>query len=104
MQIKNTDLHCLKTAFLSDNIEQTEEYLGKLNITTKNSDGTYKPFNEVMDQICALSVEQGEYMEVKTTMQFLEDVKSFLYSQYPEEYEFETKRYIALPPQFSPFN
>ena len=43
-------------------------------------------------------------MEVKTTMQFLEDIKSFLYSQYPEEYEFETKRYIALPPQFSPFN
>ena len=43
-------------------------------------------------------------MKVKTTMQFLEDVKSFLYSQYPEEYEFETKRYIALPPQFSLFN
>ena len=43
-------------------------------------------------------------MEVKTTMQFLEDVKSFLYSQYPKEYEFKTKRYIALPPQFSPFN
>ena len=36
MQIKNTDLHCLKTAFLSDNIEQTEKYLGKFNITIKN--------------------------------------------------------------------
>lgn len=43
-------------------------------------------------------------METKTTMQFLEDVKAFLYSQYPEGYEFETKRYIALPPQFAPFN
>ena len=43
-------------------------------------------------------------MEAKTTMQFLEDVKAFLYSQYPEGYEFETKRYIALPLQFSPFN
>ena len=57
MQIKNTDLHCLTTAFLSDNIEQTEEYLNKLNITVKNPDGTYKPFNEVMEQICALSVQ-----------------------------------------------
>ena len=57
MQIKNTDLHYLVTAFLSDNIEQTEEYLGKFNITIKNPDGTYKPFNEVMDQIYALSVE-----------------------------------------------
>jgi hypothetical protein len=57
MQIKNTDLHCLATAFLSDNIEQTEEYLGKLNITIKNPDGTYKPFNEVMDQIYVLFVE-----------------------------------------------
>ena len=43
-------------------------------------------------------------MEQKTTMQFLEDVKAFLYSQYPEEYEFETRRYIALPPQFASFN
>lgn len=42
-------------------------------------------------------------METKTTMQFLEDVKTFLYSQYPEGYEFETKRYIALPPQFAPY-
>lgn len=43
-------------------------------------------------------------METKTTMQFLKDVEAFLHSQYPEEYEFETKSYIALPPQFSPFN
>ena len=43
-------------------------------------------------------------MEQKTTIQFLEDVKTFLYSQYPEGYEFETKRYIALPRQFSPFS
>lgn len=57
MQIRNIDLHCLATAFLSDNIEQTEEYLNKLNVTIKNPDGTYKPFNEVMDQIYALSVE-----------------------------------------------
>lgn len=42
-------------------------------------------------------------MKEETTMQFLEDVKVFLYSQYPEEYEFETKRYIALPPQFAPY-
>lgn len=42
-------------------------------------------------------------MEEKTTMQFLEDVKAFLYSQYPEGYEFETKRYIALPPQLAPY-
>ena len=57
MQIKNTNLDCLTTAFLSDNIEQTEKYLGKFNITIKNPDGTYKPFNEVMDQIYALYVE-----------------------------------------------
>ena len=43
-------------------------------------------------------------MAEKTTMQFLEDVEVFLHSQYPEEYEFETKSYIALPPQFAPFN
>ena len=55
--IKNTDLHCLATAFLSDSMEQTEKYLGKLNIIVKNPDGTYKPFNEVMEQIYALSVQ-----------------------------------------------
>ena len=58
LMIKNTDLHCLAAAFLSDNIEQTEECLGKLNITIKNPDGIYKPFNEVMDQIYALSVQR----------------------------------------------
>lgn len=42
-------------------------------------------------------------MKEKTTIQFLEDVKAFLYSQYPEGYEFETKRYIALPPQFAQY-
>lgn len=43
-------------------------------------------------------------MEKKPTIQFLEDIKAFLYSQYPEGYEFETKRYIALPQQLAPFN
>lgn len=55
--IKNADLHGLATAFLSDTIDETEKYLTSIGIIVKNSDGTYKPFNEVMDQICALSVE-----------------------------------------------
>ena len=55
--IKNTDLHCLATAFLSDTIDETEKYLTYIGIVVKNSDGTYKPFNKVMDQIYALSVK-----------------------------------------------
>ena len=54
--IKNSDLRCLSTAFLSDTIDETEKYLTHIGVIVKNPDGTYKAFNEVMEQIYALSV------------------------------------------------
>ena len=56
--IKSADLHCLATAFLSNTIDETEKCLTCIGIIVKNSDGTYKPFNKVMDQIYALSVQR----------------------------------------------
>lgn len=55
--LKNIDLHYLVSVFVSNNVEQTDEYLNKLGVSTKNPDGTYKPFNKVMEQIYALSVQ-----------------------------------------------
>ena len=47
-------------AFLSEDIEDTCDLLRLSGVQTKNEDGTYKTFNEVMEQIYSLHVHEGE--------------------------------------------
>lgn len=57
---RNGTLTYIIGAFLSENIEDTCYCLKQCNIQTKNEDGTYKTFNEVMEQIYNLHIHEGE--------------------------------------------
>lgn len=56
----NGDLSLITSAFLSEDIEDTCNCLKQCGVQTKNENGTYKTFNEVMEQIYSLHVHEGE--------------------------------------------
>lgn len=57
---RNGDFFLVTGAFLSEDIEDTCDCLKQCGVQTKNADGTYKAFNEVMEQIYSLHVHEGE--------------------------------------------
>jgi hypothetical protein len=56
----NGDFYWVSRAFLSEDIEGTCQCLEQCGVQTTNEDGTYKTFNEVMEQIYSLHVHEGE--------------------------------------------
>lgn len=58
LSIRNGTLQYLAGAFLSENIDTAIECLLQLGIEAKNSDGEFKPFNEVMEQIYSLHIHE----------------------------------------------
>ena len=58
LSVRNGTLTYISEAFLSENIEDTCSCLEQCNIQTKNADGTYKTFNEVMQQIYRLHIHE----------------------------------------------
>jgi hypothetical protein len=56
----NGDFYWVSSAFLSEDIEDTCNCLNQCGVQTKNEDGTYKTFNEVMEQIYSLHVHERE--------------------------------------------
>ena len=56
LSVRNGTLAYVSGAFLSENIEDTCSYLEQLGVITKNEDGSYKLFNEVMEQIYKLHI------------------------------------------------
>ena len=54
LSVRNSTLAYISGAFLSENIEDTCNCLEQCGVQTKNTDGTYKTFNEVMQQIYRL--------------------------------------------------
>lgn len=60
LRYRNGDFLCVASAFLSENIEDTCNCLEQCGVSIKNADGTYKTFNEVMEQIYSLHVHADE--------------------------------------------
>jgi peroxiredoxin len=60
LRLSNGDFVHIAGAFLSDDMDITCNRLEQYGITVKNEDGTYKAFNEVMEQIYSLHVHEGE--------------------------------------------
>lgn len=58
LSIRNGTLHYVAGAFLSEDINTTIQCLLQLGIEVKNSDGEFKPFNEVMEQIYSLHIHE----------------------------------------------
>ena len=56
LSVRNGSLTNIAGAFLSENIEDTCIYLEQCGIQVKNVDGTYKTFDEVMQQIYRLHI------------------------------------------------
>lgn len=59
LSVINGTLAYISGAFLSENIKDTCCYLEQCGVCTKNADGTYKMFNEVMEQIYNLHIHEG---------------------------------------------
>ena len=60
LSVRNGILVYVSGAFLSENIEDTCNCLEQCGVLTKNADGTYKSFNEVMEQIYNLHIHEGQ--------------------------------------------
>ena len=58
--VRNGTLTYVAGAFLSENIEETCRYLERLGVVIKNEDGSYKLFNEVMEQIYKLHMPKEQ--------------------------------------------
>lgn len=58
--MRSGTLAYISGAFLSENIEDTCNCLGRLGVATKNKDGSYKLFNEVMEQIYKLHISDEQ--------------------------------------------
>ena len=62
LSVRNSIISSIAAAFLSENIEDTCICLKECGIITKNEDGTYKTFDEVMQQIYSLHL--GRYQKI----------------------------------------
>jgi len=60
LRYRNGDFLYVVGAFLSENIEDTCRCLEQCGVLAKNADGTYKMFNEVMEQVYNLHVHEGQ--------------------------------------------
>ena len=60
LSVRNGTLTYIAGAFLSKNIEDACNCLEKCGVSVKNADGTYKTFNEVMEQIYSLHVHADD--------------------------------------------
>ena len=60
LRLSNGDFLHIAAAFLGENMDVTCNRLEQYGIKVKNEDGTYKAFNEVMEQIYDLHVYEGE--------------------------------------------
>lgn len=57
LSMRDGTLQYLAGAFLAEDLDTTIQYLSYLNIKVQNSNGEFKPFNEVMEQIYKLHIE-----------------------------------------------
>lgn len=60
LRLSNGDFLHIASAFLGENMDITCNRLEKYGIQVKNEDGTYKAFDEVMDQVYSLHAHEGE--------------------------------------------
>lgn len=60
LSVRNGVISSIAAAFLSENIEDTCKCLAQCGITTQYSDGTYKTFDEVMQQIYELHLNHAQ--------------------------------------------
>lgn len=60
LSIRDGTLQYLAGAFLAEDIDITIQWLFELGVEVKNSDGKFKPFNEVMQQIYKLHIHEGQ--------------------------------------------
>ena len=60
LSVRNGTLAYISGAFLSENIEDTCNCLRQLGVVIKNEDGSYKLFNEVMEQIYKLHMSEEQ--------------------------------------------
>ena len=58
LSVRNGTVHYIAAAFLSEDIDTTIQCLLELGIEVKNSDGEFKQFNEVMEQIYNLHIHE----------------------------------------------
>jgi hypothetical protein len=58
LSVRNGTLQYLAGAFLAEDINTTIRWLLELGIEVKNSNGEFKPFNEVMEQIYHLHIHE----------------------------------------------
>jgi hypothetical protein len=58
LSIRDGTLQYLAGAFLAEDIDMTIHWLSHLNIEVTNSNGEFKPFNEVMEQIYKLHIHE----------------------------------------------
>ena len=58
LSVRNGTLAYVSGAFLSENIEDACRCLEEVGVVTKNEDGSYKLFNEVMEQIYKLHMSE----------------------------------------------
>lgn len=60
LSVRNGIISNIAAAFLSEDIESTCFCLNQCGITTKNEDGTYKTFDEVMQQVYKLHLGRSQ--------------------------------------------
>lgn len=58
LSVRDGTLQYLAGAFLAEDIDITIQWLLELGVEVKNSDGKFKPFNEVMEQIYNLHIHE----------------------------------------------
>ena len=58
LSIRDGTLQYIAGAFLSEDLDETIQWLSYLNIKVQNSNGEFKPFNEVMEQIYKLHIHE----------------------------------------------
>lgn len=58
LSVRNGTLQYLAGAFLAEDINTTMRWLLELGIEVINSNGEFKPFNEVMEQIYKLHIHE----------------------------------------------
>ena len=60
LSVRDGTLQYLAGAFLAEDIDTTIQWLLELGVEVKNSDGEFKTFNEVMEQIYKLHIHEGQ--------------------------------------------
>ena len=79
-------------------------YYGQMGYLSASPKESEEVFKKMLKGPIFADTNTPSICEEVTVEQFCKDVIDFLQSEYNDAYQFKIHRYIALPPQFKPFN